>query len=258
MEWWWMQVSVHVYENREGMFEAHLVHSWRGGTETSRAEMQTQISGGAINEGRRESVSIKGILTLPPPDELVAFSRVFSLHLEWRAKASLDLLCFTRHKTHFKPERSSWSILFLFSPRFFVWGETWDTEKVFPQPKPNIPSVRFKAHRKLNSTGNFYPIIIFSFLSVIRTFPYTNSDKSCSLNVAVTNISGLYQTFTSDISFFLIKHVSRFGIKGFSNSFLNRSSCPPRSRNILCTQGMKSVLNYSEKVKANLVSGFKL
>ena len=75
-----MQVSVYVYENRAGMFEAHLVHSWRGGTGTGRVEMQTEISRGAIKEGRRDSVSIKGIMTLPLFDNLGTSDVVFSFH----------------------------------------------------------------------------------------------------------------------------------------------------------------------------------
>lgn len=43
--------------------------------------MQTEISGGAIREGRRDSVSIKGIMTLPLFDNLVTSVVVFSSHL---------------------------------------------------------------------------------------------------------------------------------------------------------------------------------
>lgn len=75
-----MQVSVYVYENRAGMFEAHLVHSRRGGTGARRAEMETEISRGAVKEGRRDSVSIKGIMTLPLFDNLVTSVVVFSFH----------------------------------------------------------------------------------------------------------------------------------------------------------------------------------
>lgn len=91
MERRWMRVSVYVYENREGMFEAHLVHSWRGGTGTRRAEVQTEISGGAIKEGRRDSVSIKGIMTLPLFDSPVTSVVVFSFHLNWRGPGSARL-----------------------------------------------------------------------------------------------------------------------------------------------------------------------
>lgn len=65
-----MQVSVYVYENREGMFEAHSLHSCRGGTGTGSVEMQTEFSRRAIKEGRRDSISIKGIMTLTLFDSL--------------------------------------------------------------------------------------------------------------------------------------------------------------------------------------------
>lgn len=43
--------------------------------------MQTEISRGAIKEGRRDSVSIKGIMTLPLFDNLVTSVAFFSLEL---------------------------------------------------------------------------------------------------------------------------------------------------------------------------------
>lgn len=173
MEWWWMQVSVYVYENREGMFEAHLVHSWRGGTGTSGAEMQTQISGGAVNEGRRESVPIKGILTLPSARCACSFQPGVFLFTWLTGESFSGSAVLHEARSHIQtkptlkvrgvPDRYFLYLHLVSSPeeKLNIWG------KVFPQPKPNIPSAPFKAHRKLNSTGNFYPIIIFSFLSVI-------------------------------------------------------------------------------------------
>lgn len=102
-------LSVRLWEQGRGMFEAHLVHSWRGGTGTGRVEMQTEISRGAIKEGRRDSVSIKGIVTLPLFDNLATLDVVFSFHLNWRAKglwicwASLGKVWCNPNKTHKTP-----------------------------------------------------------------------------------------------------------------------------------------------------------
>lgn len=49
---------------------------------TGRAEMQTEISRRAIREGRRDSISIKGIMTLPLFDNLETPFVVFSFHLK--------------------------------------------------------------------------------------------------------------------------------------------------------------------------------
>ena len=51
------------------------------GTGTRRAEMQMEISRGAIKEGRRDSVPIKGIMTLPLFDSLVTSVVVCYFHL---------------------------------------------------------------------------------------------------------------------------------------------------------------------------------
>lgn len=47
---------------------------------TERAEMQTEISRRAIREGRRDSIFIKGIMTLPLFDNLETPFVVFSFH----------------------------------------------------------------------------------------------------------------------------------------------------------------------------------
>lgn len=160
MERWWMQVSVYVYENREGMFEAHLVHSWRGGTGTRRAEMQTEISGGTIKEGRRDSVSIKGIMTLPLFDNLVTSVVVFSFHLNWPGSGSAGLHRARSAEIQTKPTFITWEKRKVVSPKIQLFShlmEQFSSRYVFnshPSSSLPLPAEKHKTRERYFTNQN--------------------------------------------------------------------------------------------------------